>query len=873
VVAELDPFPNYTQLPRRVPRWLWDVAGGLSILALLLVVGLLIAWPTEGLKLWWGLLVPCLPLVWFLVPGFWRNVCPLAAVNQFPRRTGATFAITAPAWWKEYAPVFGMFALLTAVAARPFFFNTNAIATAALIGGAFVFAFIGGVVFKGKSGWCSSICPLLPVQRLYGQTPFVTIPNSHCRPCVGCTKNCYDFNPRVAWLADLHDEDQHWTAYRLFFTGAFLGIVVAYFTLPPDLPKWESSAWFLLAVILGVGSFYMLHTFLKVSVNKLTAVYAASAISVFYWYASPILAATAIDDANHWSIWVLRGLVWSLALLFVWRTWSKEAVFLERVLDPGAVRFGARAIKTIKEAQAGSIEVTFADNGVRIVAKPGQSLLEIIEGSDRKIEAGCRMGVCGADPICIRTGMNNLSAPTRDERATLDRLALAASTRMACCAKVHGPVTIELRPDRTIGEASKGVSFAFDPTIKRIVILGNGVAGVTAADHVRRRHPDCAIDLLAAEPHPFYNRMGITRLIYGRSAMVGLHLLPDAWYDDNRVTSWLNTRAVAIDRRRRVVELGTGEMLGYDRLILAMGAEAVVPPLEGYGVPGTFVLRHAEDALNIRAFAQRHRCKTAAVAGGGLLGLEAAFALSKLGLSVTVLECGDWLLRRQLDVRAAQLLQAYLEGLGLTIMLGTSAARLEGEAGRLRRVLLKDDRIVEAELMLVAVGIVPSVDLAAKANLEVRRGVVVDAHMRTSDPTIFAVGDVAEYKGTVLGLWPTGVEQAEVAAENAVGGSRCYSGTIPVAMLKVVGIDVMSCGRIEVKDDEDDLIVREDEATRTYMKLIVRDKCLEGAILLGHGLAASAVSAAVKECRDVSSVLNRLRVGELNALQSQENRT
>jgi NAD(P)H-nitrite reductase large subunit len=249
-----------------------------------------------------------------------------------------------------------------------------------------------------------------------------------------------------------------------------------------------------------------------------------------------------------------------------------------------------------------------------------------------------------------------------------------------------------------------------------------------------------------------------------------------------------------------------------------------------------------------------------------LLGLEAAFALSKLGLSVTVLEWGEWLLRRQLDFRAAQLLQTYLEGLGLTIMLGTSAARLESGEGRLRRVRLKDDRAVDAEVLLVAVGIVPSVHLAAKADLEVRRGVVVDAAMRTSDPAIFAVGDVAEYEGTVLGLWPTGVEQAEVAAENAVGGSRRYGGTVPVTMLKVLGIDVMSCGRIEVRDDEDELIVREDETARTYMKLIVRDNYLEGAILLGHGLAGTAISTAVKDRHDVSQVLDQLRVGELNVL-------
>jgi nitrite reductase (NADH) large subunit len=869
MAIETDPFPSYTQLPTRVPRWVWDVSRVLSVAALLFVVVLLVNSPKDGLKLWWGLLVPCLPLVWFVVPGLWRNVCPLAAVNQVPRRTNASLARTAPWWWTEYAPVVGMVALIAVVASRSVLFNSSGLATATLIGGALGLALVGGVVFKGKSGWCSSLCPMLPVQRLYGQTPFVTVPNSHCQPCVGCTKNCYDFNPRVAWLADLHDENEHWTAYRLFFAGAFPGIVIAYFTIPSGLSTWEIYGRFLLAVTVGVGSFYVLHTFAKVSLNKLTALYAASAISIFYWYASMVLAGTLLDDRNHWSIWILRTLVLSLALLFVWRTWRKEEVFHERAEAPAAIRFGgAGTLKAIKRAQTGSLEVTFED-GVRVVAKPGQSLLTVIEGSDRKIESGCRMGVCGADPICIKAGMENLSQPTKEEQATLERLGLAESTRMACCAKISGPVTIDLTAERAAAsEGPKVEGFKFDPAVKRIVVLGNGISGVTAADHVRRRHPNCAIDIVAAEPNPLYNRMGITRLIYGRSAMLGLHLLPDAWYEQNRITTWLNTRAVAINREKKVVELGTGEILDYDCLILAVGSEAFVPPLEGYGMPGTFVLRRAEDAFDIRRFVQLHRCKTATVNGGGLLGLEAAFALSKLNLSVTVLERGDWLMRRQLDMRAAQLLQTYLEGLGLTILLRASAAKLEGEKGRMRRVLLDDGRAVNAELLLVAAGIVPSIDLATEAGLQVGRGVVVDDHMRTSDPAVFAVGDVAEYQNIVLGLWPTGVEQAEVAAENAVGGDRSYRGTVPVTMLKVVGVDMLSCGRFEAQDNEDELIIHEDESAKAYTKFVIRDGCLHGAILLGHAPAASAVAGAVKDRRDISAILDRLLAGDLDAFTS-----
>jgi nitrite reductase (NADH) large subunit len=167
----------------------------------------------------------------------------------------------------------------------------------------------------------------------------------------------------------------------------------------------------------------------------------------------------------------------------------------------------------------------------------------------------------------------------------------------------------------------------YDRSVRCVVVVGNGIAGNTAADHVRRRHPDCTIDIIGEELHPVYNRMGISRLVYGRSAMAGLRLLGDEWYTRHEVTPWLNTLVSEIDREAREVLLGTGERLPYDRLILAMGAASFVPPLEGIEREGVFVMRNADDAIGIRAYAQRNRCRRAVVVGGGLLGLEAAYAL------------------------------------------------------------------------------------------------------------------------------------------------------------------------------------------------------------------------------------------------------
>ena len=253
---------------------------------------------------------------------------------------------------------------------------------------------------------------------------------------------------------------------------------------------------------------------------------------------------------------------------------------------------------------AGAPEVTFEPEGKRVVAKPGMTLLEAAEAGGLPIESGCRMGVCGADPVCVSDGMENLSAISDDERSTLDRLGLADNTRMACCARVQGPVTMKLDA-REAGQADALADRAVHATtssVERVVVLGNGIAGVTAADHVRRRHPLAQIDLVAEEAHHLYNRMGIARLIYGRSAMQGLYLNPDAWYEEHGITPWLNTRARKIDRAAQQVVLGTGEALPYDRLILATGSSSFVPPIEGFGGAG-----------HVRAADRRRRARAAGV--------------------------------------------------------------------------------------------------------------------------------------------------------------------------------------------------------------------------------------------------------------------
>jgi NADPH-dependent 2,4-dienoyl-CoA reductase/sulfur reductase-like enzyme/ferredoxin len=865
-----NPFPNYTQVKSRVPIWGWHVGRVLSVAAAITECVLLLTDRSEGLKLWWKLAIPLLPLLWLSAPGLWRNLCPLAASNQTPRLFKFTRGLTIPDWYREYAPVGGMVAFIAIVASRKVYFNDSSFGTMLLIGGSLVGALIGGIVFKGKSGWCSSICPLLPVQRVYGQEPYVNVPNSHCQPCLGCTKNCYDFNPRVAYLADMYDPDPHYTGYRRLFVGLFPGLIVCYFTLPEHPSAGYNYGHF--AVYMGVSAaiFFLLETFLKTSVVKVTTLFGAAAISTYYWYAPKTLAETWFGDSNVF-VWALRGVVWALALGWLVRNLLKEKVFVEATQTPAdAASTVAGGLAAARAARAGNPEVTIAPSGLRLVAKPGATLLDMLEKAEAPAESGCRIGVCGADPVCVVSGMENLSPIGSDEQGTLDRLGFAENTRMACCARIQGPVEVSPTPERVSSKATKQIEgFAFDPEVTRVVVIGNGIAGVTAADHVRRRHPDCTIDVVADEPYPLYNRMGIARLVYGSSALVGLQLLPQAWYDDNRVTCYLNTAAQKIDTAAREVTLGTGETLAYDRLILAMGSDSFTPPLDGYGVPGTFVLRRAADAFAIRSFVQRHHAQSAVIAGGGLLGLEAAYAIRKVGPAVTVLERGTRLLSRQLDERSAELLREYLEGLGLKIQIGAETASLKSEDGRLNGVELKDGRTLPADVFLVAAGITPLVELARAAGIEVGRGVVVDDALRTSADGVFAIGDLAEHRGRIYGLWPAAVEQGEVAAENAVGGARTYEGTVPVTILKVVGVELLSIGRFE-GEAGDTVIVLEDGEEHSYRKLVISDGEIVGAILIARQSDAPLVTAAAKDRRDVSALIEQLERGDWECLGAAE---
>ncbi len=876
-MKEVSFFPNYMEMRRRLPIGGWRPLQAAAVLAVIGVCYVLMTQPGLGLLLFWSFAVPVLPLVFLFAPGLWRNVCPLAVSNQVPRLWGFSLARDAPAWLKQYNYVIGITLFLVLASARKVIFNGSGPATAALIVGALLAAFLGGLLFKGKSGWCSSICPLLPVQRIYGQTPFVTLPNSHCQPCLGCTKNCYDFNPGVAYIADQYDDDRNYAAYRKFFAAVFPGFILAFY-LVPSFPNISLSAMygqFLLYLLVSAGAFTALDSFLRFSSVRVTTVFGALAINLYYWFNVPVFFEN-VGEVFGITVSPVTAPVIQIGLLlttiaWIARTLRNEGIFLRETAAVPVTRVGAGGSRAMNRAMArDEVAVKFEPVDIRVTVKSGTTLLDVAEANNLDIEAGCRMGMCGADPVTILEGMPNLSPAESDELSTIERLGLGKNTRMACCARVKGDVVASLICDDTTPLRTSIETFAVDPEVQSVVIVGNGVAGVTTADHIRRRYPDCKIDVVGRERYHLYNRMAITRLIYGRSAMQGLMLMPETWYDERKVTCWLNTQVTRIDCKERKVHLGVGDPLPYDRLVLATGSASYVPPIPGFDNPGAFVLREAEDAMRIRAYVQEDHCRQAVVAGGGLLGLEAAYALLQLGLDVVVMERGPWLLRRQLDREAAEILRRYLQRMGMRIMFETEVIELESDGKRLRRMRVKPNQLMGCDLFLICTGIAPNKTLAEQAGIRVNRGIVVDDHMQTSDPNVFAVGDAAEHGGQIAGLWPSAVSQAEVAAVNVLGGRKSFVDLTPETMLKVAGIHLTSIGRFEQKSKEERTVVDFDAAGHSYRKLLLSDGKIVGAILVGYPQLTRAVSAAIKEGRDMSQLSSQRQSGMWSMLMGED---
>jgi assimilatory nitrate reductase electron transfer subunit len=395
------------------------------------------------------------------------------------------------------------------------------------------------------------------------------------------------------------------------------------------------------------------------------------------------------------------------------------------------------------------------------------------------------------------------------------------------------------------------------PRRRHVLVVGNGMAGARFAEELRRRDPDVAVTVVGEEPHDAYNRVLLSTVVAGTIGPRETRLKPNGWWAAHDVVVRTGVRVSSLDLDARTATLtpaplvstrpdarpaGGSELLGWDELVLATGSDAFVPPISGAEEDASVVaFRTLDDAerLVAAAGAAHH----AVVVGGGLLGLEAARGLLGRGVHVTVVHPAEHPMDRQLDADGGSVLARVVQGLGARLALGRQVTeRRPATADHPAAVVLDDGTTLAADLVVVAAGVRPRVDLALAAGLEVGRGVVVDDRLRASHPHVHAIGECAEHRGEVPGLVQPGWDQARVLADVLSGADpdATYAGTSVVTRLKAPDVDLTSMGRVDVgvHDAGHEVLAFTDPVRGRYAKLVLRSDRLVGAILLGVGDAA-----------------------------------
>ena len=384
------------------------------------------------------------------------------------------------------------------------------------------------------------------------------------------------------------------------------------------------------------------------------------------------------------------------------------------------------------------------------------------------------------------------------------------------------------------------------------VLIGNGIATIGAIEGIRKSDKDGKIIVIGAEKSPAYGRPLISYLLAGKISRDQLALRPEEFYDRSGVELRLGTTVDKLDAAARTVTTDKGETIAYDKLLMATGGTPFQPPIPGSDGPDIYNFTNLEHAQQLITLARD--MKRAVVIGGGLIGLKAAESLFDRGVEVTILELSPRILSLAFDSNAARLAAKRLDEVGLSVRCGVSAKEImRGDDGHVKGVLLTDGTFLETEVVVVAIGVVPNYDLAKKAGIKTDKGLVVDDYMVTSDPAVYAAGDVAQARdlladeNRVVPIWTNAYNQGYCAGKNMSGTSSPYIGGLAMNSISFYGLPTVSVGTVNPPDDDScEVFTDLNEKKQSYRKLVFQGDHLVGYVLVGDIDQAGMYTAFIK---------------------------
>jgi nitrite reductase (NADH) large subunit len=399
-----------------------------------------------------------------------------------------------------------------------------------------------------------------------------------------------------------------------------------------------------------------------------------------------------------------------------------------------------------------------------------------------------------------------------------------------------------------------------------LVVIGNGMAGMRTVEELLKLDAGMYhITVFGAEPHGNYNRILLSPVLAGDKTVDDIMLHTRDWYAANGVALHAGDPVVRIDRKKRIVHAQSGLAVRYDRLLIATGSKPFIVPVPGHALPGVIGFRDLHDVDTMLAAAKQGG--KAVVIGGGLLGLEAANGLLRQGMDVSVVHVTGSLMNQQLDPPAADLLRAALERKGLRILLNRQTAEIHGD-GRVQGVRFADGEDIPADLVVMAAGVRPNVELAKSAGLHVERAIVVDDTLQTYDPRVYAVGECVQHRRATFGLVAPIWDQARVCAAHLAGsGHRRYVQQATATKLKVTGVDLYSAGDIVGLEGSEDLVLR-DRRGGVYKRLVVTGNRLSGVVLYGDVVDGPWYFDLIQQRTNIAPLRDQLLFGQAHCAQA-----
>lgn len=390
----------------------------------------------------------------------------------------------------------------------------------------------------------------------------------------------------------------------------------------------------------------------------------------------------------------------------------------------------------------------------------------------------------------------------------------------------------------------------------RYVIIGNSAAGIFAAEAIRKNDPEGQVDIISDEKYPAYARCLTSYYLTGKMADEDMFIRPENFYEQNKLNFHKERKAEKIDTLKSVVYTEDGLFYPYDRLLVATGASPVVPNIPGIDIPGVFTLRKLDDSKGILSFTKPGG--KAVIVGGGFVSLKAAYALMKLGLHVTCVISSGQILSQMLDSNAAKIVSDLLTKKGLDIKYHNDVVEVfggNGDHGKqvVNSVKLASGEVIAADVVIIGKGVRPNTAFLKDSGIDINKGIVVDGHMRTNCPEIYAAGDVAECYDILIGqnrinaIWPNATEQGYIAGQNMSGAETTYLGSIGMNSADFFGLSTIAAGLTKAGEDEGYEVICSFPSAGMYRRLVFKEDMLVGYILIGNTTKAGILTSLLKD--------------------------